>query len=39
MKGYLKNQKQRVNVSNKFSEWETILPSVRRVSVLEYATY
>ena len=33
----LKNK--RINVSNKFSEWETILRSVRRISVLEYATY
>ena len=36
MKGYLKNHRQRINVNNNFNEWETVLTSAARVSILEY---
>ena len=35
-KGFLKYYKQRINVNNNFSYWETILTSAPQVTILEY---
>ena len=35
-KGFLKYYKQRINVNNNFSYWETILTRAPQVTILEY---